>query len=147
MTEILIIAGLTLIIFGYLIYSLVNTYFMGPFYYRKLDWFNDNPVEKDDIVFLGDSLTDWGPWDEIFPDYPIKNRGIGGERVKGLYRRLDNVVIGQPAKIFLMIGTNDLPHLMFHNDSYILNYYRLILAKIHSVSPGTCPAKSFSRNG
>ena len=137
MSSTLVIVILSLIIFGYFIYRLVNTYFMGPFYYRKLDWFQQNPVKKDDIVFLGDSLTDWGLWSEIFPGYPVKNRGIGGERIRGLYRRLDNVIDGQPAKIFLMIGTNDLPYLMFHNDNFILNYYRLIIAKVHSISPST----------
>ncbi len=137
MTETILLIILSLGIFGYAIYRSVNTYFMDPFYYRKLDWFNKYPVEEGDIVFLGDSLTDWGLWNEMFPGLPIKNRGIGGERIKGLYQRLDNVISGKPSKIFLMIGTNDLPHVMFHDDCYILNYYRLILSKIKSTSPGT----------
>lgn len=137
MLEVIAIATLSAIIVGYAIYRLVNSFFMGPFYYRKLDWFMRYPAKECDIVFAGDSLTDWGFWNEMFPEYPVLNRGIGNERIKGLYSRLENLVEGHPAKIFIMIGTNDLPHLMFHDDRYILTYYKLILNKIKTYSPET----------
>lgn len=137
MLEVIIIAILSAVIVSYSVYRLVNSFFMGPFYYRKLDWFMRYPAQEGDIVFAGDSLTDWGFWNEMFPDYPVINRGIGNERVKGLYSRLENLVSGHPAKIFIMIGTNDLPHLMFHDDKYILMYYKLILNKIRTYSPET----------
>ena len=32
-----------------------------------------------DIVMLGDSLTEWGNWHELVPEYRVINRGISGD--------------------------------------------------------------------
>ena len=37
----------------------------------------------------------------------MKNRGISGDICMGVYDRLDPIVKGKPAKIFLLIGIND----------------------------------------
>lgn len=76
--------------------------------YQKRSHYEALPVRPYNIVFLGDSITDYGDWNEWFSDPNIINRGISGDRVEWLLSRLDPIIAGQPAKLFLMIGTNDL---------------------------------------
>ena len=59
-------------------------------------------------LFLGDSLTEYGNWRELFPGLDIKNRGIAGDTTDGVLHRLDGITALSPDKIFLMIGINDL---------------------------------------
>jgi lysophospholipase L1-like esterase len=75
---------------------------------RLVSSFEAFPVVPDDIVFLGDSITEGGPWEELFPDLRVRNRGIGGDTSEGVLRRLEQISRATPAKVFLLIGTNDL---------------------------------------
>jgi lysophospholipase L1-like esterase len=83
--------------------SLFSTY-----YHQRVTLFNLLPGTKDDIIFLGNSITDGGEWSEIFNDLKVKNRGISGDNTVGIINRLDEIVKRKPAKVFLMIGVNDL---------------------------------------
>ncbi|MGB9898194.1 GDSL-type esterase/lipase family protein, partial [Thermanaerothrix sp.] len=83
---------------------------------QKCDFFAHHPVKAGDIVFLGDSITDGARWDELFPGLSVKNRGINADTTRGVLARLDSILQGQPAAIFLLIGTNDLPWFMFRSD-------------------------------
>jgi len=76
--------------------------------YQKRSHFAVLPVHRSNIVFLGDSITDYGDWSEWFGNAKIINRGISGDRAEWLAARMDPIIEGQPAKLFLMIGTNDL---------------------------------------
>lgn len=80
----------------------------SEYYYQRVSLFKLLPIDKNDIVFIGNSITDYAEWDEIFDNPNIKNRGISGDIAQGVYDRLDLVTKGEPAKIFLMIGVNDL---------------------------------------
>ena len=44
----------------------------------------------------------------MFNDLRIKNRGISGDVSAGILKRVDEVVMRRPSKVFLMIGVNDL---------------------------------------
>jgi lysophospholipase L1-like esterase len=68
--------------------------------------FAREPIADGDIVFLGDSITAQGSWAEWFPAQSIKVRGIGGDTARGVLARVDQV-LGHPAGLFLMVGTND----------------------------------------
>lgn len=59
------------------------------------------------VLFLGDSITQFGEWAEWFPDLPTLNRGIDGDTVAGVVSRLDTA-IADPVAISLLIGTNDI---------------------------------------
>lgn len=59
-------------------------------------------------VFLGDSLTDFYPIQEFFPDRTIFNRGIAGDTTADVSARLDDVIALKPTRIFLQIGINDI---------------------------------------
>lgn len=63
---------------------------------------------KADIVFLGDSLTYYGRFSDIFPDYRIANLGLRGDDLKGVIGRLEQIKALQPSMLFLMIGLNDI---------------------------------------
>lgn len=83
--------------------SLFSTY-----YHQRATLFNVLPKTNDDIIFIGNSITDGGEWSELFNDLQIKNRGISGDISAGVLNRIDEVANRKPAKVFLMIGVNDL---------------------------------------
>lgn len=76
--------------------------------YQHRSLFEVLPIHSNDIVFLGNSITDYCEWAELFNNRHIKNRGISGDRVSWMLDRLDPIIEGHPKKLFLMIGTNDL---------------------------------------
>lgn len=80
----------------------------STFYYQRASLFEKLPVSEDDILFVGNSISNGGEWAELFGDPRAKNRGISGDICEGVYDRLDPLLKGRPATIFLMIGINDL---------------------------------------
>lgn len=79
----------------------------STFYHQRATLFEELPVTSDDIIFLGNSITNGGEWSELFNNKHVKNRGISGDVCMGVYDRLDAVLRGKPAKIFLLAGIND----------------------------------------
>jgi lysophospholipase L1-like esterase len=106
-------------------------------YEQRADFFHRYPVNKGDIVFLGDSITDGGCWEELFPGVPLKNRGINADTTAGVLKRLDDLLLPGPAAIFLLIGTNDLPWYTYQRNEDILHEYRQILNRVKELSPTT----------
>lgn len=80
----------------------------STYYHQRRTLFQLLPYTKGDIIFIGNSITDGGEWSELFDDKRIKNRGISGDITAGVINRIEEVVDRKPAKIFLMIGVNDL---------------------------------------
>ncbi len=80
----------------------------STFYYQRATLFEKLPVYEDDIIFIGNSITNGGEWAELFNDKRIKNRGISGDICMGVYDRLNPILDGKPSKIFLLIGINDI---------------------------------------
>ncbi len=69
----------------------------------------DKVKKTDNIVFLGDSITDWYPIEEIYGDLPIVRSGIAGYETEDIISKLETMVYRyNPTKIFILIGTNDL---------------------------------------
>lgn len=106
-------------------------------YAQRADFFCRYPVNEGDIVFLGDSITDGGAWEELLPGVPLKNRGINADDTLGVLKRLDEIVEAKPLAIFLLIGTNDLPWWTYRKDADILKTYDQILARCGEISPDT----------
>jgi len=61
-----------------------------------------------DVVMFGDSLTERGHWQDLFPDVKIGNRGIGGDDTQGMLDRVSDVEKTGAKRVFIMAGTNDL---------------------------------------
>lgn len=66
-------------------------------------------------ILLGDSITDFFNWYELFYDFSktsgqaVYNRGISGDTTDRLLERLqENVLSIKPRNIVLLIGTNDI---------------------------------------
>ncbi|WP_320018940.1 GDSL-type esterase/lipase family protein [Labilibaculum manganireducens] len=84
-----------------------TTYTFAHYKIRRA-FYEGLPNRKHEIVFLGNSITENGDWNEIFRNKNIVNRGIGGDVCWGVLNRLDEVLSSQPKYIFLMIGINDI---------------------------------------
>jgi lysophospholipase L1-like esterase len=97
--------------------------------------FEAMPNRPNEIVFLGNSITSFCNWNELFEKPNIKNRGIAGDVINGIISRLEEVVRSKPEKIFLMIGTNDLGY--HQNVQQILLDYEQLVQLILTKSPKT----------
>lgn len=106
-----------------------------PYWHQKTSLFKILPNLDDEIVFLGDSLTDGCDWNEMFPDKNVVNRGISGDQTSGVLSRLDEVIESKPLKVFLMIGINDLAEGKIEEE--VVYNIKQIVKIIHKRSPET----------
>ena len=110
------------------------------YYDKKLVQFemeNAN-LAKNQIVFIGDSITDLYHLDDYYQDLPLKtyNRGIGGDVTGCLVNRLKTSLYDlQPSKVVLMIGINDINGGV--SKETILENYQNILKGINTNLPTT----------
>lgn len=102
------------------------------YYKAKKTIFEIMPNDTNEIIFLGNSITDYCDWYELFGKSNIKNRGIGGDVINGVINRLDEVTSSKPKKIFLMIGINDLGRKRSVNQ-ILIDYEKLINEIIEEV--------------
>lgn len=79
-----------------------------PFREHRFGALEAQACTPDDILFVGNSITDMFPWGEAFASDHVLNRGVSGALSGEVLQHIDNFVAGQPRKVFLMIGTNDL---------------------------------------
>lgn len=107
----------------------------STFYYQRATLFETLPVGCEDIIFLGNSITNGCEWAELFHNPQVKNRGISGDIAKGVYDRLAPILKGKPTKIFLLIGINDLAR--GTSPDSIVSGIRSIAGKIRAESPAT----------
>ena len=107
----------------------------STFYVQRASLFSKLTITPKDIVFIGNSITNGAEWNELFPRKRVKNRGISGDTSEGVYDRLDPVVKGKPAKIFILIGINDISRDVKVED-IVLNMKRIV-KEIQKKSPKT----------
>lgn len=124
-----------LVFIGLLISSFVNNLYADSYYDRRVSLFELLPISENDIVFLGNSITDGGEFSELLGMNNIKNRGITSDVISGVEQRLDQVLRGKPKKIFLLIGINDISHKL--SAEQIASEYERLVDKIISGSPET----------
>ena len=98
-----------------------------------VDDFGKLPATPGDQVFAGDSLIANAPWAEFYGT--VRNRGIRGDTTAGLLDRIGQVIRSRPARLTLLIGTNDLNDKI--PDAQIERNYRAILGRVRLESPGT----------
>ncbi len=106
-----------------------------PLWIGKTTLFEALPDTPGEIIFLGNSITDGCEWAELFGNPSVKNRGIGGDRIKGVLQRLPEITGSKPDKIFIQIGINDLASHM--SSSEISSTYQKIIDSIRKASPET----------
>ena len=101
----------------------------------RLEQFKKQPITKGGIIFLGNSITEMGNWAKLLNDTTVVNRGIGGDITYGVLRRLDDVIIRQPKKLFILLGINDIGKDI--PDSVIAYNYFKIIKRVKAGSPAT----------
>ncbi len=116
--------------------NMSNTKYQPDDYYeRRVSLFARLNVGHDDIIMLGDSLINGCEWHELLNNPHIKNRGINSDTVEGVRMRVVDVVQGNPKKIFVMVGINDISH---NKDAHAIALETAHIAcEIHRQSPTT----------
>jgi len=91
------------------------------------------PIKDSDIVFIGNSLTEAFPLEQMFPSEPVRNRGVSGNKSKDVLKRITPIAKAKPQKIFLDVGINDILRNV-SLDTLFINY-KSIIKIIQSNSP------------
>jgi lysophospholipase L1-like esterase len=60
------------------------------------------------LVFLGDSRIEWGDWPELLGRADVSNRGIAGDTLPGILRRMRSSVPDDGIVCVIQAGVNDL---------------------------------------
>lgn len=104
------------------------------------------------IVFIGDSLTQWFDWGKRFEDDEVANLGIAGEPVEGLLDRREVLyahIRNQPDYIFLMTGINNILSGQYTIDApyreivrNLTGRYKRSRVVVQSLLPVSCPGIS-----
>lgn len=80
----------------------------------KFGWYHHYKVstweyfgKRGRVLFIGDSLTENGNWQDLFPSMKVVNQGIGGDTTQALMARLPSACRSGAEIAILTIGTND----------------------------------------
>ena len=109
--------------------------FIPEHYAPRVAKFQAEPVVTGRIIFLGNSITEGGNWQKLTGDTTAINRGIGGDITFGVLKRLDDIIIRQPSKLFILIGINDIGKDI--PDTVIADNIRKIVTTVSQGSPST----------
>lgn len=109
--------------------------YANGYYVKRVKYFQSLPVQKNPIVFLGNSITEVGQWQDVTGMNNVINRGISGDNSFGVFYRLDDILIQKPKKIFLLIGVNDIKR--GTPIEVIARNYERIIRKVQQQNPKT----------
>ena len=63
----------------------------------------------ENIVFFGDSITEYYPIEEIYGDLPVVKSGKAGYKTTDVMDKLDDMVYKyNPTSVYILLGTNDI---------------------------------------
>ncbi len=105
------------------------------FYRTRMTYFTENPLKANQVVFLGNSLTQGGKWEQYFPAQDIANRGIIGDNTHGMLARLEEILLAKPTKLFILTGVNDISQ--DYKTKHIRNNIKTIIREFKEKSPET----------
>ena len=112
-----------------------DTSYANGYYVKRVQYFKSLPLQKNATVFLGNSITEVGQWQDVTGVKNVINRGISGDNSFGVFHRLDDILVHKPRKIFLAIGVNDIKR--GTPIEVIANNYERIILKLKHSSPKT----------
>lgn len=104
-------------------------------YQKRVATFGSEPVQKRRIIFLGNSIVEFGDWKKLLNDSTIVNRGIAGDNTFGVLDRLQEVIALEPEKLFIEIGINDISQNI--PSSLIVRNIITIVERVNAKLPGT----------
>ncbi|MBQ7308160.1 MAG: hypothetical protein IJW82_06515 [Clostridia bacterium] len=118
-----------LIVSCVLVIKKCNSQDIGKQYYdNKVKTFaeENKNIDNCDVVFIGDSLTDDYDLKKYYPEISVLNRGISGDRTKGLLDRMKvSVYDVNPKVVVVLIGGNDILAKL-NLDKSLKNYENII---------------------
>lgn len=106
-----------------------------PFRNHRYAAFRALTVKPDHIVMMGNSITNMHEWWEALGDHRIINRGVSGAVSDEMLANLDPILAGHPAKVFIMIGTNDIGY--GKSREHIAQNLQTIISRFQKESPET----------
>lgn len=109
--------------------------FIPDHYAKRVELFRKEPIVTGQVMFLGNSITEGGNWRELLHDKNVINRGIGGDITFGVLKRLDDITVRKPSKLFILIGINDIGKDI--PDAVIADNVRKIIERVQKESPST----------
>ena len=116
----------------------VSTIFAdAPFRNHRYDAFKVLPVNSEQTVFIGNSITNMNEWWEAFGDHNVVNRGVSGAITDEALANIEAVAAGKPKKVFMMLGTNDLGTAGICTPEHVLQNVTLMVERFQHVSPET----------
>ena len=108
-----------------------------PFRRHRYDGFKTHKLTSENIVFLGNSITNMHEWWEAFGNANIVNRGVNGAETPIMLEHLEATLVGRPKKIFFMMGTNDLGTSGMNDPAFVAKSVRTALKRCKIESPET----------
>lgn len=109
-----------------------DTAYKSKGYIERLEKFKTDPISKNDVVFLGNSITAGTNWAKLLDMPTAINRGISGDITFGILNRMQEIIDANPRKIFILIGTNDISREI--PDSLVVSNYKEIVKRIKTGS-------------
>lgn len=91
----------------------------GEKYVQGIEKFSKEQIEPNSIIFLGDSITANAP----FYSKNLINRGINSDLTYGVLMRLDEIIKRNPKKVFIMVGINDIDHVVSNEHEFDIYIY------------------------
>jgi len=104
-------------------------------YAKRVTLFKSEPVKKSRIIFLGNSIMEFGDWKKLLNDSTVINRGIAADNSFGVLERLEEVINLQPGKLFIEIGINDISQNI--PVDIIAKNIATIVERVKAISPQT----------
>lgn len=103
---------------------------------KTIKTYKDRYIIPENIVFLGDSITDFYDLDKYYPDNNVVNSGVSGDVSEDILSDMYNRVYKyNPSIVFLLIGTNQIQ--VGDSDEKIINEINKIVSEIHEKNPIT----------
>ena len=109
----------------------------GPFRNHRYDAFKVLPVNSEQTVFIGNSITNMNEWWEAFGDHNVVNRGVSGAITDEALANIEAIAAGKPKQVFIMMGTNDLGTADICTPEHVLQNVTLMVERLQATSPAT----------
>lgn len=109
----------------------------APFRNHRYDAFKVLPINSEQIVFIGNSITNMNEWWEAFGDHNVVNRGVSGAITDEALENIESIAAGKPKKVFIMMGTNDLGTAGICTAEHVMQNVTLMVERLQKVSPDT----------
>ncbi|NEM90398.1 GDSL-type esterase/lipase family protein [Galbitalea soli] len=90
--------------------------------------------DRETIVFVGDSITHGGRWQEWFPEFEVHVQAAPGDTTDRLNDRLGAIVELQPNTLAILIGANDFGQ--NRSVEYVVRSIEYFLAMVRQQVPG-----------